>query len=238
MLTAKIFYAIIPISKVNREKQMKILLSYKGSVQNYIDAVSGVGAEPEAEYLPKADTNYDGLILCGGGDIDPKHYNEPIDGSKNIDNERDIAELALLDAFVKAGKPVLGICRGHQLINVYFGGSLYQHMPDAELHTNKEGEDDVHNIRATSDSILAKLYGESFAVNSAHHQAIKTIGEGLRATAVWNDKYVEAIEHINLPVIGVQFHPERMSFSKAREDTVCGKEIFEYFIELCKKGKV
>lgn len=212
----------------------KILLSCGTLHQNYVDAVNGLGAEATAKYLPEVDTGYDGLILCGGNDIDPARYGEALDGSVNIDFERDAAEFALLKAYLDAGKPVFGICRGAQLINVFFGGSLYQDLPEAELHKKHNGCDSVHSVTAVADSILGKLYGESFAVNSAHHQAIDVLGTGLRETARWNGQYIEAIEHTAYPLFGVQWHPERMCFRNKREDTVCGANIFQYFIDMCK----
>lgn len=216
-------------------RKMKILLSRGSSAENYLNALEGVGAEGVAKYLPEVDTNYDGLILCGGGDIDPKYYGEEINGSKGIDAERDSAEFALLKAFVEKGLPVLGICRGCQLINVYFGGSLYQHLQKADQHVSVNGADSVHKITATEGSVLNDLYGEAFAVNSSHHQAVKALGEGLRATAFWNGEYVEAHEHETLPIFSVQFHPERMCFAKSRTDTVNGADIFKHFIAVCEK---
>ena len=213
--------------------KIRILLSSDIKAQNYVDAVSQLGAEPTAAYLPKVDTSYDGLILCGGADMHPKYYGEEIDGSVGIDLARDEAEVALLKAYVEAGKPILGICRGHQLINVFFGGSLYQDIAESELHKRENDQDKVHLVSAASDSMLARLYGESFYVNSAHHQALKDLGQGLRATAYWNDRHVEAIEHTELPIIGVQWHPERMCFKNKREDTVCGADIIKHFLDLC-----
>lgn len=212
-------------------KTIRILLSSKSKAQNYIDALEGVGAEADAKYLPDIDTSYDGLILCGGSDIDPSYYNEEIDGSVEIDRDRDQVEFALLKAYIEAGKPVMGICRGFQLINIFFGGSLYQHLPETPLHTH----DIAHLVIATENSLLGKIYGTSFTVNSWHHQAVKTLGDGLCATAFWNDKYIEAFEHKSLPVFGVQWHPERMCFSNKRDDTVDGSEIFKRFIEVCSK---
>jgi len=213
--------------------KIKLLLSCKSNIENYANALNELGAETVAEYLPSVDTQYDGLVLCGGGDIAPKYFGEELNGSYNIDIERDKAEFALLRAYLDAGKPVLGICRGHQLINVFFGGTLYQHLPEAELHKSHDGKDSVHSIKTVSNSVLAKLYGESFVTNSSHHQAVKKLGEGIRATAYWNEQYVEAIEHISYPVLGVQWHPERMCFKHERDDTVCGAEILKYFINLC-----
>lgn len=217
-------------------EKMKLLLSGKNDPlnwQNYIDAVNGVGAEAVAGYLPEADTSFDGLILCGGSDIHPREYGQENNGSIKIDENRDAAEFALLKAFVEAGKPVLGICRGMQLINIYFGGTLYQDIPEAELHKKHNGIDSVHSVTADADSILGKLYGRTFAVNSAHHQALDALGTGLRETARWNDQYVEAIEHTQYPIFAVQWHPERTCFANKREDTVDGAAIFETFIAMC-----
>ena len=212
-------------------KKIRLLLSGRINMGNYVNAVIDAGASATAEYLPTMDTDFDGLILCGGADIDPKYYNEELGGSVNIDHDRDEAEFALLDAYVKAGKPVLGICRGHQLINAYFGGSLYQHIPEADLHTN----DSIHPVTAEADSILGRLYGTSFTVNSSHHQNVKVLGQGLRPTAYWNGRYVEAFEHTSLPVLGVQWHPERMCLQHKKPDTVDGSEIFRYFLRLCEE---
>lgn len=216
-------------------EKLRFLLSVKGKQQYYAEAITGVGAVAVAEYPPRIDTGYDGLILCGGGDIDPKYYNEPVNGSKYIDEERDKIEFALLKAYVEAGKPVFGICRGFQVINVYFGGSMHQDIPESALHSSAEPPDASHTVTAVADSILGKLYGTTFRVNSSHHQAVKGLGKGLRPTAWWNDRYVEALEHESLPIFGVQWHPERMSFSKRREDTVDGAPLFEYFLRLCEK---
>ena len=218
-------------------RQIKLLISYGSSSENYVKAFNALGALTVAKYLPEIDTNYDGLILAGGGDIHPSRFNEEIDGSDKIDLDRDRVEFELLKAYVDLGKPVLGICRGHQLINVFFGGSLYQDLPEAELHKRQNGCDSVHVITADPESVLGKIYGESFSVNSSHHQAVKRLGEGLKATACWNSLYVEAVEHTSLPIIGVQWHPERMCFERKRDDTVSGSEILSYFIDLCKKHR-
>ena len=218
-------------------KKIKILLSYGDSAENYIDIIEQLGAEAVAKYLPSVDTSYDGLILCGGNDINPERYGEGMDGATDIHFERDTAEFALLQAYLNAGKPIMGICRGHQLINVFFGGSLHQDMPETHLHRGENHADLVHTVNAVPDSILGGLYGETFAVNSTHHQAIKALGNGLRATATWNDQYVEAIEHTKYPIFGVQWHPERMCGKHERKDTVCGADLFKYFIDLCEKHK-
>ena len=214
----------------------RILLSGKSNIQYYIDAVNAVGGEAIAKYLSEISTDYDGLILCGGNDIDPKYYHQEIGGAVNIDTQRDPVDFALLDAFVKAGKPVLGICRGHQLINVYFGGTLHQDLPEKALHTNGQDFYIAHGVTAKEGSIVHKLWGSSFAVNSAHHQAIDRLGQDLVATAYWQDQYIEAIEHQSLPIYGVQWHPERMCVTQRRDDTVNGLGFFEWFLNICKKA--
>lgn len=216
-------------------ENIRILLSGKGNLPYYVDAVTGVGALADAQYLPKIDTSYDGLILCGGCDIDPGYYREPVDGSVNIDSARDKTDFALLEAYIKAGKPVLGICRGFQLINVFFGGSLHQDIPDSAFHRNGKDHYITHRVTAVADSVVGALYGTSFPVNSAHHQAVKQLGAGLRPTAVWENTYIEAFEHETLPIFATQWHPERMCFGQKREDTVDGTGIFEKFVAMCKK---
>ena len=150
-------------------EKIKLLLSVGDDSVNYVEAISGLGAEPTAQYLPAVDISYDGLILCGGRDLHPSCYGEEIDGSVNMDIDRDEAEFALMQAYMDAGKPILGICRGHQLINVYFGGSLHQDIADAIAHKRQNGCDIIHAVTAEPDSVLGKLYGETFTTNSIHH---------------------------------------------------------------------
>ncbi len=216
----------------------KILLSANKNKEYYIDAVRSAGADAFCEYCPEVSLEYDGLILCGGNDIEPRHYGEESNGAINIDETRDAAEIELARAYIAAGKPILGICRGCQLLNILFGGSLYQDLENSDDHKplDDRGNYRVHDITAKAGSTLYNIYGESFSVNSAHHQAVKRLGEGLIATA-YADGVTEGFEHENLPVIGVQFHPEKMCCTERREDTVDGLKIFEYFIYTVCKNK-
>ena len=212
----------------------KILISTGGGdASNYIAAIEAAGGEADARYLPTPDLSYDGLLLAGGADVDPARFGAENQGSVGIDPARDAAEFALLDAFFGAGKPVLGICRGHQVVNVWLGGSLIQDLCPAlaPTHGSKDG-DQVHPIRAAEDSLLHRLYGPAFAVNSAHHPALGRLGLGLAVTARSTDGVVEAVEHDTLPLISVQFHPERMTAAKARPDTVDGGAIFRAFLAM------
>ncbi len=215
---------------------VRILLSGNTNLQYYFDAVNAAGGEAIAKYPPDISADYDGLILCGGGDVDPKYYNQEINGSVKIDAERDTVEFALLKAFVENKKPVLGICRGHQLINVYFGGSLYQDIPERNLHINRQDFYIAHDVTSKENSVVHNLYGPMFTVNSSHHQAIDRLGKDLIATAYWNNQYVEAIEHNSLPIYGMQWHPERMCVNQRRNDTVNGIEFFNWFINVCKEN--
>ena len=216
-------------------KKPKILLSGNKKLQNYVDAVNCVGGIADAKYLPEVDTSYDGLILCGGNDIDPKYYAEEIDGSVNIDGARDEAEFALLKAFVEAKKPILGICRGCQVINVFFGGTLYQNIDNANEHSSFSDFDLIHSVSAIKGSIAQELYGTDFTINSFHHQAVKKLGRGLKVIMMSDDNdVVEGFVHESLPILAVQWHPERMCFANRRDDTVDGAKVFEYFIQMCK----
>ncbi|MDE6261507.1 MAG: gamma-glutamyl-gamma-aminobutyrate hydrolase family protein [Oscillospiraceae bacterium] len=214
----------------------RILISTGGgNAANYLAAVEAAGGVGEAQYLPAPSLGYDGLLLAGGDDMDPALFGQENRGSRGIDRARDEAELALLDAFLGANKPVLAICRGHQVVNVWLGGDLIQDLgPELVPFHRKEEGDQVHSIRAEEGSLLHRLYGPVFPVNSSHHQGLGRLGRGLTASAWSEGGVIEAVEHDTLPLISVQFHPERMTGALARPDTVDGGEIFRAFLELCK----
>ena len=214
----------------------KILLAANLKKETYIEAVEKNGGEAAAVYCPESDLFYDGLILCGGNDTDPKYYGEEINGAVKIDYERDKTEIAVAKAYIEAGKPVMGICRGYQLLNVIFGGTLHQHIPNfLEHQPQKEGQVITHGVKAVKGSLAQRLYGEKFTVNSYHHQAIKDLGKGLKITAYSQDgTVIEAIEHETMPIFGFQWHPERMCDPETNENRADGNLIFKYFIELCK----
>lgn len=205
-----------------------------GHTDNYCAAIRGAGGEPVAGYCPTPDLSCAGLVLCGGGDIEYTRYTREDRGSQPPDRARDEAEFILFRAFYQAGKPILGICRGMQLINVALGGTLIQNLPDIQQIFHRGKEDMVHPVRAEEGSTLYRLYGSVFSVNSAHHQALDSLGRGLAVSAWSESGFAEAIEAPGRPVLGVQFHPERMSFGQCRPDTVDGAAIFHYFLALCR----
>ncbi len=159
----------------------------------------------------------DGLILQGGADINPQTYGEePLHPDWSGDRVRDAYEMELLHEFMEAGKPVLGICRGAQLINVAMGGTLFQdiamQIEAAGAHVHPDYDRHSHAIEWASDSDLAKLYPgtQGGVVVSIHHQSIKTLGKGLRIEARSTpDEVIEAIRLVGKPyVLGLQWHPE------------------------------
>lgn len=122
-----------------------------------------------------------------------------------------------------------------QVLNVALGGTLIQDLPPELLPFHGGAERYlVHPIRTGADSVLDRLYGRTLAVNSWHHQAVDRLGEGLIPTAWAESGLVEAVEHLSLPILGVQFHPERMSYGKQREDAADGAPLMEYFLSLCR----
>lgn len=171
-----------------------------------------------------------GIIFSGGGDIHPKYYGERImTDTLSIDEERDIYELELFRLFEKSGKPILGICRGAQLINVAYGGTLIQHIEghvQAGLFGHLQPVTVYENTELYSVACQSRLY-----VNSFHHQVIGTVGEGLTVSAVSDDGYTEAVERMNSGfVAGVQWHPELFF-----EQDESANRLFARFIEYCDK---
>ena len=218
--------------------EQRILLSASQTgYDSYAQALRLVGGAPQGGYCPQVDLSCAGLILCGGVDIEPHRYGQGFAGTEEVDAARDEAEFALARAFLAAGRPVLGVCRGHQLLNIVFGGAILQDMPQAQkpFHRDASGEpeDRVHAIRAVPGSALHGLYGEVFSVNSCHHQAVETPAPGFEATAFSEGGVIEAMRHTSLPVWGVQFHPERMCGAWARPDTVDGAALFAWFLRQC-----
>jgi putative glutamine amidotransferase len=155
----------------------------------------------------------DGLLITGGKDVDPASYGQaPHSTTDEPGHQRDAWEFALLNAALKRGLPVLGICRGAQVLNVALGGTLHQHLPDVIGHGGHRAGNAVFNtlpVRTVAGTRLAALIGESVDARCYHHQAIAELGEGLVASAWDADGVIEALE---LPghgfALAVQWHPE------------------------------
>lgn len=142
---------------------------------------------------------------------------------------RDAAELDLLEHFTAEGKPVLGICRGLQTINVFFGGTLVQDLPGHNALTR----DRLHAVD-TAVGTFGRLWGERTIVNSAHHQAVDRLGTGLQSVQWAPDGTVEALLHSKLPVWAVQWHPERLTGPMAIQGAADGGRLLEAFLGLCR----
>lgn len=223
--------------------ELHILISASATGSpDYESAVRAAGGIPHAVYAPPDDIHYDGLLLSGGGDIESTRFGQENWGSQPPDLQRDAAELALAASYLAAGKPILGVCRGLQILNVALGGTLLQDIGrDLVPFHARPSEDDpylTHLVRAEDGSLLSRWYGPVFPVNSAHHQALDRIGRGLKVTARSESGLVEAVEHTELPVLALQFHPEHMTGAHLHPGTVDGAPIFTWFLDRCREEKL
>lgn len=193
------------------------------------------GVDSDAEQLLEG---IDGLLLTGGVDVHPHFFDEePHIKIGDIMLERDEVELKLTEAALKKTMPMLGICRGLQLLNVALGGTLYQDINSQYEHTpilhkqNARRKEASHFIEITKDSQLYEIIGkEKIAVNSFHHQALKKVPDIFKITAKASDGIIEAFEMKEYPYcVGVQWHPEEMAIAEDEH----AKNLFKSFIDAC-----
>ena len=195
--------------------------------RNYTQAIVRGGHQPlvvpytdSAERVRRVVEMADALLLPGGADdVAPHRYGEePLPTMGPVNEERDRFEMALLAEAVRQRKPVLGICRGIQVINVFFGGTLWQDLPtQLSSYTIEHQRPDqkwsgVHDIDIVPGTRMHQLLGtEKVMVNSTHHQAVRALAPGFVVSAQSAEGVIEAIESATLPVLAVQFHPERLA---------------------------
>ena len=230
-----------------------ILLSHKFSDQhwglgrsykvesNYCRALIKAGALPlmtcggDPEQMA---TMADAVLFTGGCDIEPQRYGESNKFDIKSDTVLDEMEMQLFQAFFKAGKPIFGICRGIQTVNVAMGGTLYQHLPgQVELKGHKpvfEENDPRHVLEAVPGGFIEHLFGKEVLTNSYHHQAVKVPGPGMKASAISDEGVIEAIEHETLPIYAVQWHPERM-IGEETTNLPDMMPLFDFFVQVAKE---
>lgn len=205
----------------------------------YIESLARAGAEMrwvelnDPEQAVQDALTCDGLLLPGGGDMDPKFYGQeriPACGEPNL--LRDAAEPLLLRAFLAADKPVLGICRGIQVMNAALGGDLYQDIKPFEHLPHNDHWAKVHTVTVRRGTLLSRILGQdTVLVNSQHHQAVDRVAPGFTLAALSEDGIVEAIEKPDARFcLGVQWHPEWLS-----DADPAMQSLFDAFVNACSK---
>ncbi|MCM1193393.1 MAG: gamma-glutamyl-gamma-aminobutyrate hydrolase family protein [Butyrivibrio sp.] len=214
---------------------MKIAIAgKKAATENYVRYVADSGIEPLVTLNLGEIAGCDALILPGGGDITPAFFGERNRASRNIDTELDVLQFQAFDLCLRNKMPILGICKGMQVINVGLGGTVIQDLPTAGFHKYNDG-DQYHPTVIEKESWLYPLCGGEAVINSAHHQSVGRPGAGLKIIQYCPlDRCPEAIAHESLPILGVQWHPERLDPQKA---TLSGGAVLACFVSLLVKQR-
>ena len=193
--------------------------------KDYVDSVLRAGAAPimlptieDEETIMRQLDAIDALIVMGGYDVDPSFFGEePLNCLGEVFPKRDIFEIALLKEAIKRGIPTLGICRGMQIMNVCFGGSLYQDISlikrDILIQHNQKARPftPTHSIKMEEGTIMKEVFGKEERVNSYHHMAVNRVAKDFIVSSRAPDGIIESIEHKDGLMMGVQFHPEMLS---------------------------
>ena len=193
--------------------------------QTYIRAMEDAGGIPvilpctrEEEAFPYYGKICDGFLFCGGDDVSPLLFGEELQTDRGrTDTRTDIFHLSFMEYALQTKFPILGICRGMQILNIALGGTIFQDLalrPASSLNHMQLSEsraDTSHKITVSQNSMLYNILGDSACVNSFHHQSVHTLGTDLKITAIASDGVIEAVESVSRPfVLGVQWHPECM----------------------------
>lgn len=236
---------IIGISCSLEEESGGIFPGYKKSYvsDHYVQSVILAGGIPllipinsDLTSIDKYVDLIDGLVMSGGHDVDPYFYGEePRQKIQAVFAKRDNFDLALIKAMVAQDKPILGICRGHQIINVAFGGKILQDLSYSknELINHWQKADrttPTHTITTSKDSTIYQIFGETNRVNSFHHQTVLVAGDGLEIVAWSKDDCIEATESKEKKILTVQWHPEMMSAVSKKQ-----LNVFKWLIEKSSK---
>ena len=186
-----------------------------------------IPTEEDCSNIPQIVSMIDGLLVPGGADIEPSFYREerlPECGKASLTDDR--YDMEIIREAVRQGKPILGICRGHQLINVIYGGTLYQDIPtqyktDIEHRMHPDHTETYHEADIDPDSRIGRILGKGhLTVNSSHHQSVKEVGKGFKVVGKAPDGIVEAMENEDGSILTVQWHPERMQNEECMRNLV------------------
>lgn len=204
---------------------------------NNCELISINTSDYDLQYIKELIDEVDGVVFAGGSDFDPSLYGGDSLLVEEYSREDDIKALDILEYTISTNKPVLGICRGMQLINIYYGGSLYEDIPSqygTQISHRGEGKSLVNHDVYINGSYLLELVGQDYMmVNSFHHEAIKYLADGLRVEAQSEDGIIEAIINPYYPyMLGVQWHPEISYY----EDDI-SKAIFRDFLSHAVKNR-
>ena len=214
---------------------LKAPVANETRLNTYVGALKAAGAEPVLLYY--GDTvsaaDLDGIVFAGGEDVDPAYYGEKALPNVEINADRDRSEMAQATSAFAQSMPILGICRGSQLLNVKLGGSLVQDIPSQVTKPLTHGHGAMHTVTVLAGTHLAEIVGTAvLPVNSYHHQAVKELASGLQVTARSEDGVIEAWEARPIGprpnfLAGVQFHPEKPDFPSQ----AVSKRLFADFIK-------
>ena len=200
---------ITPRKEDTEKKKLSVNESYFIALSDAYSYMSNIVNEEQARQMA---LEFDGLLVTGGYDINPSLYKEENTKSLGIEDSIDKTDINLINAFIGADKPILGICRGLQIINVALGGTLIQDIPNEYntdvVHSGFDGKVATHPISVEENTFLHSILGSNAVVNSYHHQAIGRLAEPLKTSAYSSDGIIEAVEGKN--ILALQWHPERM----------------------------
>lgn len=186
---------------------MKVFIYDNGlNLVNYVNAVKRAGARVILSKNTALSRHADALVLSGGKNVNPHLYGVNAKRLVNVDTATDVAELHLIESFLNARKKIIGVCKGLQILNVYFGGTL----KFISGHTQNGKNDSFHDIKTVKNTFLRDIYGEKKCVNSAHVMAIDKLSPALSVSATSADGVIEGVYNKKLNVYAVQFHPERL----------------------------
>jgi len=225
--------------KINNISNMRLPENYYKVIHQCGGLPLGIPVINDEVYINKILDTIDGLVVPGGGDVHPKYYQESMTNLvQDVDENLDQFQIDLILKALDRRLPILAICRGHQVLNVALGGSLYQDLSmsntnNAICHDQTKigipNNETIHEVTFKAGSILENIFGKKMKVNSFHHQAIKALGKGLIPTAYSTDGLIEAVElQGRSEVISVQWHPER---------TENQLPLINYFIKIVRERK-